>query len=121
MSILKTILEYFMSNIKCPPISKIFLTRESAYAMAVLNKEGTYDDVLEKYQKHLLEMIRRAAESGDMYLLVDHKSYLPKEDRETIVKALKERSFDICYTDDRVMLISWATPKRHQDDSQGSV
>lgn len=83
------------------------LTRENAYALSVIGKASTYKDVLEEHKKWLLSTIKNEAAIHNTYLLWQHLDSITPTQREKLCCYLAELGYQVLYTDERVMLITW--------------
>ena len=83
------------------------LNRENAYALSILGKEGTYQNVLDNHKKWLLDSIRNEARIGNNYLLWKNLDKVTPEQKEELVNFLSELRYQVLYIDGRVMLITW--------------
>ena len=83
------------------------LTRENAYSLSVIDKIGTYDDVLEYHKKWILETIKAEARMHNSYLLWRNFNKVTPKQRKELIASLSELGYRILYTDDIVMLITW--------------
>ena len=83
------------------------LTRENAYALSILGKEGTYENVLENHKEWLLKTIKEEARLQNNYLLWKHLNAITPTQKEELVDFLSELGYQVLYTDANVMLITW--------------